>query len=149
MLSIAAQLPDAVAAFSSQALDYEQRSVVHKLVHSRTPGVTAGYHGVKPVDYLRFLVANSYEQAPVEQVIVGEQTADQVYDATLQSDEPDTEGEDDDPAWTLTDRSGCGGRQPPQPDRFAEMEAPAALLDSSATPLGVDHYVVCLSGLRS
>jgi ParB family chromosome partitioning protein len=54
-----------------------------------------GYQGVKPVDYLNFLVANSYDLAPVEQVIVGEQTADEVYDATLQSDEPETEGEDD------------------------------------------------------
>ncbi|ORA26314.1 ParB/RepB/Spo0J family partition protein [Mycobacterium aquaticum] len=57
-----------------------------------------GYDEVKAADYLRFLVANSYELTDVEQIIAGERTADEVYDATLQSDEPDTEGHDDESA---------------------------------------------------
>lgn len=67
-------------------------------LEARTPKDSwryGGYHGVKPVDYLKFLAANSYELAEVEQVVVGERTADDVYDATLQSDEPETEGDDD------------------------------------------------------
>ncbi|WP_396932602.1 ParB/RepB/Spo0J family partition protein [Mycolicibacterium sp.] len=53
-----------------------------------------GYDAVKSVDYLRFLVANSHELTPVEQVIVGERTADEVYDESLQADEAeDQDGE--------------------------------------------------------
>ena len=43
----------------------------------------------------RFLVANGYQLAEVERVIVGERTGDEVYDETLSSDQ-DTETESDD-----------------------------------------------------
>ncbi|MBN3459773.1 ParB N-terminal domain-containing protein [Mycobacterium sp. DSM 3803] len=70
-------------------------------LEARTPKDSwrfGGYYGVKAVDYLRFLAANSYELTPIEQVIVGEQTADDVYDASLKSDdEPETEGQNDEP----------------------------------------------------
>lgn len=56
-----------------------------------------GYDAVKPVDYLRFLAVNSYELTPVEEVIVGERTADEVYDDSLQADAPDTEAQGDEP----------------------------------------------------
>lgn len=66
-------------------------------LEARTPKDSWRYRGydvVKPVDYLRFLVANSYELTPVEQVIVGERTADEVYDESLQADEAeDQDGE--------------------------------------------------------
>ncbi|MEX3655067.1 ParB N-terminal domain-containing protein [Mycolicibacterium fortuitum] len=68
-------------------------------LEARTPKDSwryGGYDVVKPIDYLRFLMANSYELAPVEQVIVGERTADEVYDDTLQSDETQTEDHDGD-----------------------------------------------------
>ncbi|MCV7200831.1 ParB N-terminal domain-containing protein [Mycolicibacterium peregrinum] len=69
-------------------------------LEARTPKDSwryGGYDVVKPVDYLRFLVANSYELAPVEQVVVGERTADEVYDDSLQTDETEAEpGEDAD-----------------------------------------------------
>jgi ParB family chromosome partitioning protein len=39
---------------------------------------------VKSADYLRFLAANGYSLAAVEQVITGESTADDVYDRTRQ-----------------------------------------------------------------
>lgn len=69
-------------------------------LEARTPKDSwrcGGYDVVKPVDYLRFLAANSYELTPVEQVIVGERTADEVYDESLQSDDADTEAQDDEP----------------------------------------------------
>lgn len=53
-----------------------------------------GYDVVKPLDYLRFLVANCYELTPVEQVVVGERTADEVYDDSLQTDEAEAEDHD-------------------------------------------------------
>ena len=43
----------------------------------------------------RFLVANGYQLAEVERVIVGERTGDEVYDETLSSGE-DTDPESDD-----------------------------------------------------
>ncbi len=55
-----------------------------------------GYDVVKPIDYLRFLAANSYELTPVEQVVVGERTADEVYDESLQADEVEAEDQDAD-----------------------------------------------------
>jgi ParB family chromosome partitioning protein len=39
---------------------------------------------VKSADYLRFLAANGYSLAAVEQVITGESTAEDVYDRTRQ-----------------------------------------------------------------
>ncbi|WP_124711618.1 ParB/RepB/Spo0J family partition protein [Mycolicibacterium nivoides] len=69
-------------------------------LEARTPKDSwryGGYDVVKPIDYLRFLVANSYELAPVEQVIAGERTADEVYDDSLQADESGTEDQDDEP----------------------------------------------------
>jgi ParB family transcriptional regulator, chromosome partitioning protein len=57
----------------------------------RGPG---GYNEfVTSADYLRFLTANGYELAEVERVIVGERTADQAYDDTLQSSQGDDEHE--------------------------------------------------------
>jgi ParB family chromosome partitioning protein len=52
-------------------------------LEARTPKDSwryGGYHGVKPVDYLKFLAANSYELAEVEQVIIGERTSEEVYE---------------------------------------------------------------------
>jgi len=63
-------------------------------LEARTPKDSwryGGYNVVKPVDYLRFLVANSYELTPVEQVIAGERTADEVYDESLQADGAEAE----------------------------------------------------------
>lgn len=69
-------------------------------LEARTPKDSwryGGYDVVKPVDYLKFLAANSYELTPLEQVIVRERTADEVYDASLQTDETEAEpGEDAD-----------------------------------------------------
>ncbi len=51
-------------------------------------------------DYLAFLVANGYQLAEVERVIVGERSSDEVYDETLSSardDDPETGDDADDP----------------------------------------------------
>jgi ParB family chromosome partitioning protein len=45
-----------------------------------------GQH-VKSADYLKFLAANGYSLAAVEQVITGESTADDVYDRTRQDNQ--------------------------------------------------------------
>jgi hypothetical protein len=50
---------------------------------------------VRSGEYLTFLVANGYQLAEVERVIVGERTGDEVYDETLSAGE-DTEPESDD-----------------------------------------------------
>lgn len=63
-------------------------------LEARTPKDSwryGGYDVVKPIDYLRFLATNSYELTPVEQVIVGERTADEVYDDSRQTDEAEAE----------------------------------------------------------
>ena len=48
-------------------------------------------------EYMAFLVANGYQLAEVERVIVGERTGDEVYDDTLSTgdpaDDPDTNHE--------------------------------------------------------
>jgi hypothetical protein len=49
---------------------------------------------VRSGEYLTFLVANGYQLAEVERVIVGERTDDEVYDETLSAGE-DTEPESD------------------------------------------------------
>jgi ParB family transcriptional regulator, chromosome partitioning protein len=36
-------------------------------------------HSVRPADYLTFLVANGYPLSPVEEVITGKRSADEVY----------------------------------------------------------------------
>ena len=76
--------------------------VVLGSLESRTPkdawrsGGVSGYgHSVRSGEYLAFLVANGYQLAEVERVIVGERTGDEVYDETLSSGE-DTEPESDD-----------------------------------------------------
>jgi ParB family chromosome partitioning protein len=55
-------------------------------LEARTPkdawryGAGAGYGlSVRPVDYLAFLVANGYQLAEVERVIVGDKTSEGVY----------------------------------------------------------------------
>ena len=50
-------------------------------------------------DYLAFLVANGYQLAEVERVIVGERSSDEVYDETLSAAqaEPNTGDDADDP----------------------------------------------------
>lgn len=54
-------------------------------------------YSVGSADYLAFLDANGYELAEVERVIVGERSADEVYDETLSaSAEADTSGSLDD-----------------------------------------------------
>jgi ParB family chromosome partitioning protein len=71
---------------------------------SRTPkdawrsGGVSGYgQSVRSGEYLAFLVlvANGYQLAEVERVIVGERTGDEVYDETLSAGE-DTDPESDD-----------------------------------------------------
>jgi ParB family transcriptional regulator, chromosome partitioning protein len=52
---------------------------------------------VRSADYLAFLVANGYQLAEVERVIVGERSGDEVYDETLSAGEDtDPESDDDD-----------------------------------------------------
>jgi ParB family transcriptional regulator, chromosome partitioning protein len=77
-------------------------SVVLGALESRTPkdawrsGGVSGYgHSVRSGEYLAFLVANGYQLAEVERVIVGERTGDDVHDETLSAGE-DTEPESDD-----------------------------------------------------
>jgi hypothetical protein len=65
-------------------------------------GGGGGYGGssVRSSDYLAFLVANGYQLAEVERVIVGERSGDEVYDDTLsaaQDTDPDTDEDADDP----------------------------------------------------
>ena len=76
--------------------------VVLGALESRTPkdawrsGGLSGYgHSVRSGEYLAFLVANGYQLAEIERVIVGERTGDEVYDETLSSGE-DTDPESDD-----------------------------------------------------
>ena len=76
--------------------------VILGALESRTPkdawrsGGVSGYgHSVRSGEYLPFLVANGYQLAEVERVIVGESTGDEVYDETLSSGE-DIEPESDD-----------------------------------------------------
>ncbi|WP_333890848.1 ParB/RepB/Spo0J family partition protein [Mycolicibacterium gadium] len=76
--------------------------VVLGALESRTPkdawrsGGVSGYgHSVRSGEYLAFLVANGYQLAEVERVIVGERSGDEVYDETLSAGE-DTEPESDD-----------------------------------------------------
>jgi len=55
---------------------------------------------VRANDYLAFLVANGYQLAEVERVIVGDATSDEVYDETLSSakdTDPETDEDADDP----------------------------------------------------
>jgi ParB family chromosome partitioning protein len=52
-----------------------------------------GQH-VKSADYLKFLAANGYSMAAVEEVITGDATADDVYDRTRQ-DNPAQPGDDE------------------------------------------------------
>lgn len=78
--------------------------VVLGALESRTPkdawrsGGISGYgHSVRSGEYLAFLVANGYQLAEVERVIVGERSGDEVYDETLSSGEDtDTDPESDD-----------------------------------------------------
>jgi ParB family chromosome partitioning protein len=61
-------------------------------------GGISGYgQSVRSGEYLAFLVANGYQLAGVERVIVGERTGDEVYedtdaeaDDTVEDTEPDT-----------------------------------------------------------
>ena len=76
--------------------------VVLGSLESRTPkdawrsGGVSGYgHSVRSGEYLAFLVANGYQLAGVERVIVGERTGDEAYDETLSAGE-DTDPESDD-----------------------------------------------------
>jgi ParB family transcriptional regulator, chromosome partitioning protein len=76
-------------------------SVVLGALESRTPkdawrsGGISGYgQSVRSAEYLAFLVANGYQLAEVERVIVGESTADHVYDRTRQDNQAQP-GEDD------------------------------------------------------
>ena len=75
--------------------------VVLGALESRTPkdawrsGGVSGYgNSVRSGEYLAFLVANGYQLAEVERVIVGERTGDDVYDETLSAAE-DTDTESD------------------------------------------------------
>lgn len=61
----------------------------------RSGGVSGYGHSVRSGEYLAFLVANGYQLAEVERVIVGERSGDEVYDETLSSDQ-DTDPESDD-----------------------------------------------------
>jgi ParB family chromosome partitioning protein len=77
--------------------------VVLGALESRTPkdawrsGGVSGYgHSVRSGEYLTFLVANGYQLAEVERVIVGERTGDEVYDDETLSAGEDTEPESDD-----------------------------------------------------
>jgi ParB family chromosome partitioning protein len=55
----------------------------------------SGYgQSVRSGEYLAFLVANGYQLAEVERVIVGERTGDDVYDETLSAAE-DTDPDSD------------------------------------------------------
>jgi ParB family chromosome partitioning protein len=76
-------------------------SVVLGALESRTPkdawrsGGISGYgQSVRSGEYLAFLVANGYQLAEVERVIVGERDGDEVYDETLSGGE-DTDAEAD------------------------------------------------------
>ncbi len=57
----------------------------------------AGRYSVGTGQYLAFLVANGYQLADVERVVVGERTSDEVYDETLSvgSDGPEGDPADD------------------------------------------------------
>jgi ParB family transcriptional regulator, chromosome partitioning protein len=75
--------------------------VVLGALESRTPkdawraGGISGYaQSVRSGEYLAFLVANGYQLAEVERVIVGERTGDDVYDETLSAAE-DTDPDSD------------------------------------------------------
>jgi ParB family transcriptional regulator, chromosome partitioning protein len=78
--------------------------VVLGALEARTPkdawrcyGGGGGYGGssVRSSEYLAFLVANGYQLAEVERVIVGERNSDEVYDGTLSAAE-DTNDPDSD-----------------------------------------------------
>ena len=76
--------------------------VVLGALESRTPkdawrsGGVSGYgHSLRSGEYLAFLVANGYQLAEVERVIVGERTGYEAYDGTLSAGE-DTDPESDD-----------------------------------------------------
>jgi ParB family chromosome partitioning protein len=79
-------------------------SVVLGALESRTPkdawrsGGISGYgQSVRSAEYLAFLVANGYQLAEVERVIVGERSGEEVYDETLSAgEETDTEADDED-----------------------------------------------------
>ena len=64
-------------------------------IYTRSGGVSGYGHSVRSGEYLTFLVANGYQLAEVERVIVGERTGDYVYDETLSAGE-DIEPESDD-----------------------------------------------------
>jgi ParB family transcriptional regulator, chromosome partitioning protein len=84
--------------------------VVLGALESRTPkdawrrsGGFSGYgHSVRSAEYLAFLVANGYQLAEVERVIVGERTGDEVYDETLSTAE-DTDPDSDEVEETEPD----------------------------------------------
>jgi ParB family chromosome partitioning protein len=57
---------------------------------------------VRSAEYLAFLVANGYQLAEVERVIVGERTGDEVYDETLSTAE-DTDPDSDEVEETEPD----------------------------------------------
>jgi ParB family chromosome partitioning protein len=89
-------------------------SVVLGALESRTPkdawrsGGISGYgHSVRSGEYLAFLVANGYQLAEVERVIVGERTGEEVYDETLSAGE-DTDAEADDTVEDTEPDTGDG-----------------------------------------
>lgn len=72
-------------------------AVVLGALEARTPkdswryGGGSGYgHSVRATDYLAFLAANGYQLADVERVVIGELSADVVYEATLTTPEENT-----------------------------------------------------------
>jgi ParB family chromosome partitioning protein len=81
-------------------------AVVLGALEARTPkdawrygGKSGWRYSVGTGEYMAFLVANGYQLAEVERVIVGERTGDEVYDGTLSTAEdtndPDTDEVED------------------------------------------------------